>query len=117
MLKDLTVSTHECELSMDVSKRMVASSEAQLRDETQQGIRVPMSIDAPREDFDKNKNPCMTIDVVINPNSVKKCNIDPSIRSVICNFLVAAIESKYNFKLDPNYTSPKLKSKGTFLAS
>ena len=33
----------------------------------QQGVRVPMSVSLPREDFDKSKEPCKVIDCIVAP--------------------------------------------------
>ena len=38
--------------------------------ESEQGLRVPMSLGNIREDYDKSKRPCKTCDVIINPEIV-----------------------------------------------
>ena len=45
--------------------------------QNQQGIRVPMSVAAVREDRDKKKEVCKVVDVVINPNVAKNIKSNP----------------------------------------
>eukprot|EP00929_Paragymnodinium_shiwhaense_P000855 TRINITY_DN10105_c0_g1_i1.p1 TRINITY_DN10105_c0_g1~~TRINITY_DN10105_c0_g1_i1.p1 ORF type:complete len:428 (-),score=101.60 TRINITY_DN10105_c0_g1_i1:418-1701(-) len=80
--------------------------------EGEQGCRVPLSIGTPVEDFDKKNEPCVTYDLVANPEIVKECKETPNFRDTICQLCLAAITQKYKIELDQKYKLPKMTYKG-----
>jgi hypothetical protein len=80
--------------------------------EGEQGCRVPLSIGNPVEDFDKKNEPCVSYDLVANPEVVKECKETPVFRDTVAQLCLAAIAQKYKIELDPKYKLPKMNYKG-----
>jgi len=78
----------------------------------QEGCRVPLSIGTPVEDFDKKNEPCVTYDLVANPDVVKECKNTPAFRDTLVELCFAAVAQKYKVGLDPKYKLPKMTYKG-----
>merc|ERR1712216_800044 len=76
------------------------------------GIRVPLSVGTGEEDFDKQNNPCVTYDVVLNPNSILAGEDDPNFKHMVAQLAMGALAQKYSLALNPKYRLPKLKYKG-----
>jgi hypothetical protein len=76
------------------------------------GIRVPLSVGTGEEDFDKQNNPCVTYDVVLNPNSIIAGEEDPNFKHMVVQLALGAIAQKYSLALNPKYRLPKMKYKG-----
>jgi hypothetical protein len=76
------------------------------------GIRVPLSVGTGEEDFDKQNNPCVTYDVVLNPNSIIAGEEDPNFKHMVVQLAMGSIAQKYSLALNPKYRLPKLKYKG-----
>lgn len=81
--------------------------------EGEQGCRVPLSIGTPVEDFDKKGEPCVSYDVVANPEVVEQCSTEPAFREQVVQLCLAAVAQKYKIELDPRFKLPKIKYKGT----
>lgn len=81
--------------------------------EGEEGCRVPLSIGTPVEDFDKKGEPCVTYDVVANPEVVDESSREPSFREQVCQLCIAAISQKYKIELDARFKLPKIQYKGT----
>eukprot|EP00931_Biecheleriopsis_adriatica_P115689 TRINITY_DN91456_c0_g1_i1.p1 TRINITY_DN91456_c0_g1~~TRINITY_DN91456_c0_g1_i1.p1 ORF type:complete len:449 (-),score=123.43 TRINITY_DN91456_c0_g1_i1:95-1441(-) len=79
----------------------------------EEGCRVPLSIGTPVEDFDKKGEPCVTYDVVANPEVVKNSSDEPAFREQVVQLCIAAISQKYKLELDQRFKLPKIKYKGT----
>jgi len=80
--------------------------------EGEEGCRVPLSIGTPVEDFDKKQEPCVTYDLVANPDVVKECKELPQFRDSLVQLCFAAIAQKYKVELDMKYKLPKMIYKG-----
>lgn len=80
--------------------------------EGEEGCRVPLSVGTPVEDFDKKKEPCVTYDLVANPEVVDECQQHPAFRESVVQLCLAAVSQKYKIELDPKYKLPKMKYKG-----
>merc|ERR550534_2296895 len=80
--------------------------------EDQFGVRVPLSVGSPIEDFDKKKDPCLTLDLVANPDTIAEANGSTEFREMVIRLCMAAVEQKYNWRLDPKYKLPKITYKG-----
>mmetsp|Transcript_38424 Transcript_38424/g.99445 ORF Transcript_38424/g.99445 Transcript_38424/m.99445 type:complete len:448 (-) Transcript_38424:95-1438(-) len=78
----------------------------------EEGCRVPMSVGTPVEDFDKKSEPCVTYDIVANPEIVEESQKQPSFRENLVSLCLAAVSQKYKIELDPRYKLPKMKYKG-----
>jgi hypothetical protein len=113
------IKTREMATGMKVFVNMVANehieaphmkSYAEL--EGEQGCRVPLSIGTPVEDFDKKKEPCVTYDVVANPDVIKEAKETPAFRDSLVTLGLSAVGQKYKIELDPKYKLPKMSYKG-----
>jgi hypothetical protein len=80
--------------------------------DNQDGVRVPLSVGTPMEDFDKKNEPCVTYDLVANPETVTECQNTPAFRESVVNLCMAAVAQKYKVELDPRYKLPKMTYKG-----
>merc|ERR1719408_409512 len=80
--------------------------------EGEEGVRVPLSVGSPVEDFDKKNEPCVTYDLVANPETVMECSKTPAFRETVVNLCIAAVVQKYKVELDQKYKLPKMKYKG-----
>lgn len=78
----------------------------------EQGCRVPLSIGTPIEDFDKKGEPCVSYDLVANPDVVDECSKEPNFKETVIQLCLAAVAQKYKVELDPRYKIPKMKYKG-----
>jgi len=78
----------------------------------EEGVRVPLSLGSPVEDFDKKNEPCITYDLVANPETVLECGKTPAFRETVVNLCLAAVSNKYKLQLDQRYKLPKMKYKG-----
>lgn len=78
----------------------------------EEGCRVPLSVGTPVEDFDKKKEPCITYDIVANPEIVEASVKEPAFRENLVALCLAAIGQKYKCELDQRYKLPKMKYKG-----
>jgi len=76
------------------------------------GIRVPLSVGLGEEDFDKKNVPCVTYDVVLNPESITAGEDDPNFKHMVVQLAMGAISQKYSIGLNPKYRLPKMKYKG-----
>ncbi|CAJ1326900.1 unnamed protein product [Effrenium voratum] len=81
--------------------------------EGEQGCRVPLSIGTAVEDFDKKGEPCVSYDVVANPQVVEECSTDSAFREQVVQLCMAAVSQKYKMQLDQRFKLPKIKYKGT----
>lgn len=66
-----------------------------------------------REEHDKKGEPCMVIDVIWSPVTVEKCLSDPMFRQAVIELAMNYVNQKYKIELDPRFTIPKLKYKGS----
>lgn len=80
--------------------------------EGEEGVRVPLSLGTPVEDFDKKNEPCVTYDLVANPETVTECGKTPQFRESVVNLCLAAVGQKFKVELDQKYKLPKMKYKG-----
>lgn len=80
--------------------------------EGEEGCRVPLSVGTPVEDFDKKKEPCVTYDLVANPDVVNECQQQAAFRDSVVSLCLAAVSQKYKIELDAKYKLPKMKYKG-----
>lgn len=80
--------------------------------EGESGCRVPLSVGAAIEDFDKKNEPCVTYDVVANPTVVEECLGNAQFKDTVVQLVVSAVAQKYKVELDPRYKLPKVKYKG-----
>merc|ERR1712224_303217 len=71
-----------------------------------------LSVGTGEEDFDKQNNPCVTYDVVLNPNSIIAGEEDPNFKHMVVQLAMGAIAQKYSLALNPKYKLPKMKYKG-----
>mmetsp|Transcript_28579 Transcript_28579/g.66215 ORF Transcript_28579/g.66215 Transcript_28579/m.66215 type:complete len:435 (+) Transcript_28579:128-1432(+) len=81
--------------------------------EGQEGVRVPVSVGTPVEDFDKKGEPCVTYDLIVNPEVVSKCQETPEYRDFVVQLCMSAVGQKYKMELDQRFKLPKLRYKGT----
>merc|ERR1719408_1215978 len=80
--------------------------------EGEEGVRVPLSLGTPIEDFDKKNEPCVTYDLVANPETVMECSKTPQFRETVVNLCLAAVGQKFKVELDQKYKLPKMRYKG-----
>jgi len=80
--------------------------------DNQDGVRVPLSVGTPVEDSDKKNEPCVTYDLVANPETVAECQKTPAFRESVVNLCLAAVGQKYKIELDQRYKLPKMAYKG-----
>ncbi|KAF4731475.1 hypothetical protein FOZ62_029762, partial [Perkinsus olseni] len=86
--------------------------------EPQQGIRVPMSIGEKRDDADRKGGRCVVIDVVFNPEVLKKA-MDTAdggeYKRSICQLALSGVGRKYGMdSLDvDNFVTPRMRYKGS----
>ncbi|CAJ1408566.1 unnamed protein product [Effrenium voratum] len=66
--------------------------------EGEQGCRVPLSIGTAVEDFDKKGEPCVSYDVVANPQVVEECSTDSAFREQVVQLCMAAVSQKYKMQ-------------------
>lgn len=78
----------------------------------EEGVRVPLSVGTPVEDFDKKNEPCITYDLVANPETVAECSKTPNFRDSVVSLCLAAVSQKYKIELETKYKLPKMKYKG-----
>jgi len=78
----------------------------------EEGVRVPLSLGTPVEDFDKKNEACVTYDLVANPETVLECSKTPAFRETVVNLCLAAVGQKFKVELDQKYKLPKMKYKG-----
>ncbi|KAF4661586.1 hypothetical protein FOZ61_003087 [Perkinsus olseni] len=86
--------------------------------EQQQGIRVPMSIGEKREDADRKGGRCVVIDVVFNPEVLKKAMEAADggeYKKSICQLALSGVGRKYGMdSLDvDNFVTPRMRYKGS----
>jgi len=81
--------------------------------EGEEGCRVPLSIGTPVEDFDKKGEPCVTYDVVTNPEVLENSATEPAFREQVVQLCIAAVAQKYKLELDQRFKLPKIQYKGT----
>ncbi|CAD7951045.1 unnamed protein product [Amoebophrya sp. A120] len=81
--------------------------------EEEQGLRIPVSVGPPIEDFDKKKEACIVIDVLVHPMVVENCEKEAESKLMVQEFAINAIQQKYKCALDTqNVKYPKIKYKG-----
>ncbi|CAH1153895.1 unnamed protein product [Phaedon cochleariae] len=79
---------------------------------------LPYSLSQPREDFDKNRVPCMVYDVVFHPDTIHLAKNNNAFHDTVNNTALDAIESSFGVILDKkNLKFPKLAYKGVPNAS
>ena len=83
----------------------------------EEGIRVPLSIGDPKEDFDKKKTPCVTYDLVANPDTVEECANQPEFKATVIQLCMSAVQQKHKVPLEAQYKLPKIKYKGGSLVT
>mmetsp|Transcript_27813 Transcript_27813/g.58854 ORF Transcript_27813/g.58854 Transcript_27813/m.58854 type:complete len:440 (-) Transcript_27813:66-1385(-) len=81
--------------------------------EGEEGCRVPLSVGTPVEDSDKKGEPCVTYDIVANPDVVAECGRTPNFRETVIQLCISAIAQKYKVELDQRYKLPKMTYKGS----
>jgi len=113
------VKTHDVQSGMKVFINITANEHIEaphvqsLADmEGEEGVRVPLSIGTPMEDFDKKNEPCVTYDLVANPETVMECSKTPAFRETVVNLCIASVNQKFKVELDQRYKLPKMKYKG-----
>ncbi|CAD7922198.1 unnamed protein product [Amoebophrya sp. A25] len=80
--------------------------------EVQEGMRIPVSVGAPIEDFDKKNEKCINVDVLVHPDVTKKCEEEAETKHSVMELALSAVQSKYKWSLDPQVKFPKIKYKG-----
>ena len=78
----------------------------------QKGIRIPLSLGEPREDFDRKGNICQVYDVIWNPGTVKKAKTEVLFRSGMIELAFAYVKEKHKHTLNMRWSIPKMKYKG-----
>lgn len=81
--------------------------------EGEEGVRVPLSVGPPIEDFDKKQEPCIVYDLVANPETVEECRKTPQFRDMVVQLCIMAVAQKYAVDLDTKCRLPKMKYKGS----
>jgi len=99
-------------LNMTSHELVDPMEEKDLPDSDEPGIRIPLSLGTMREDFDKKGEPCRVVDIIWNPNSVKKCTKDMLFRQGMVELAFGYMREKFQMELSMRYTVPKMKYKG-----
>jgi ribosomal protein S24E len=87
--------------------------EKHIPDSDQPAVRIPLSLGDIREDFDKKGDPWRVLDVIWNPEAIKKGTSDMLYRHGLVELAFEYIKQKHNISLDLKYKVPKhLKYKG-----
>ena len=86
--------------------------EDQAKFETDEGLRVPLSLGSVREDRDKKGDPVQVYDFIWNTETVKKAQRDPGFRQVVVELAFNYIKQRFDRDLDFRFTIPKMKYKG-----
>ena len=97
-----------------VSHELVdAPEEKHIPDSDQPAVRIPMSVGNIREDFDKKGSPCQVIDVIWNPETIKKARKEPLYKQGLAELSFEYIKEKHGLELNMRFTQPNnLKYKG-----
>uniref|UniRef100_A0A0G4I2C9 PIH1 N-terminal domain-containing protein n=1 Tax=Chromera velia CCMP2878 TaxID=1169474 RepID=A0A0G4I2C9_9ALVE len=96
------------------AKKMLAEElGGETGEEDQDALRFPLSILNPREETDKQTQPCIAIDVMLNIDLAKNAVQNTDLRNHIAWLLLEAIQKKFGLRLDPRVSFPKMKYKGT----
>ena len=84
----------------------------EIPDSTEVGIWIPLSLGDPREDWDKNGDPCVVFDFMWNPDTIAECKNDQLFKQSMIDIAFQYVQEKFKRVLNPKYTIPKLKYKG-----
>lgn len=103
---------HKVFLNMTSHELVDPMEEKDLPDQDQPGFRIPLSLGSMREDFDKKGEPCRVVDIIWNPDSVKKCHKDMLFRQAMVELAFGYMREKFQMVLSMRYTVPKMKYKG-----
>jgi len=68
-------------------------------DQEHLGLRVPLSLGPPRQDFDKHNQICTVYDIVVNPQILEKTQEDSTTRLMLVELCVNHIARKYSQNL------------------
>ncbi|KAJ1409251.1 pre-RNA processing PIH1/Nop17-domain-containing protein [Ochromonadaceae sp. CCMP2298] len=84
-----------------------------------EGMNIPMSVGAPRQEVDKKGVVCIVYDIIVNPVVILESTADKTgkYRDFICQLGMQYLEQKYAEELDKRYKLPKLKYMGDEVAS
>lgn len=75
--------------------------------------RIPYSLIAPREDFDKKRQRCVIYDVVFHPDTLRIAAQNKQFRELVNKTAFDALKTNYNVNLDRNnFKCPKSTYKG-----
>ena len=79
-----------------------------------EGMNIPMSVGAPREEFDKSNHSCRVYDIIVNPVVLTEAENDKTgqYRDFVCQLGIQCLEHKYKDIVDKRYKLPKLKYMG-----
>lgn len=76
-------------------------------------FRIPLSCGPPRADNDKKGDPCVVYDVVVNPETIRKCNEEHEFRRFVAALCMQWIQQKNEPTLNVDeFTNVNIKSKG-----
>jgi len=81
--------------------------------EGEEGVRVPLSVGTPVEDFDKKLELCVTYDLIAAPSVLQECADSLQMRDSVVQLCIAAVAQKYKIELDSRYKVPKMRYKGS----
>eukprot|EP00357_Protocruzia_adherens_P034438 CAMPEP_0115016558 /NCGR_PEP_ID=MMETSP0216-20121206/27519_1 /TAXON_ID=223996 /ORGANISM="Protocruzia adherens, Strain Boccale" /LENGTH=329 /DNA_ID=CAMNT_0002387059 /DNA_START=100 /DNA_END=1089 /DNA_ORIENTATION=- len=99
-------------LNMVTHKLVDPPENKPLPDSEENGIRVPLSLGDPREDFDKKGGICRVFDVIWNPETLKSAQEDNVFRQLLVELSFAQINQKHKVELSLDYKVIKLRYKG-----
>lgn len=77
----------------------------------EEGVRVPLRVGTPEEDFDKKQEPCVTYDVMTNPDTLVECLRNQQFMDTFVNLSLACVSQKFEVELSSKYTLPKMATK------
>ena len=86
--------------------------EKHMPDSDQPAVRIPLSLGEIREDFDKKGEPCQVVDVIWNPEAVKKAKKEMLYKQGLVELAFEYIKTKHDLSLNLKYSVPKMKYKG-----
>ncbi|KAL2919692.1 hypothetical protein HK105_200606 [Polyrhizophydium stewartii] len=78
-----------------------------------QNWRIPYSLAPPRDDVDHAKKPCKVYDCVFHPETLRFGASRPAFANLLAITAIEGIERQFGVKLDRDFKTIKMKSKGT----
>eukprot|EP00698_Gefionella_okellyi_P025023 TRINITY_DN9027_c0_g1_i2.p1 TRINITY_DN9027_c0_g1~~TRINITY_DN9027_c0_g1_i2.p1 ORF type:complete len:440 (-),score=109.73 TRINITY_DN9027_c0_g1_i2:191-1510(-) len=81
-------------------------------DHEEEGINIPLSVSAPREDVDRAGAGCSVIDAAVSPVAIDQARVAADFKELLCMLAIQWASNKHQLDLSDKYSLPKTRCKG-----